>query len=422
MKDILFKFQESSPEMLLTWKDPYTEARGWLVINSLKRGAVGGGTLMKIDLEPEELLMRAKIMELKYRIVGPQIGGAQGGIKFDPDDPRKKEVLSRWYKAMGPLLKIYYSTYGGENIDLIKDIIPNTEDIGIWHPYEGILTGYYDMDQPQKINRIGQLRKGTSMILENEINIPNTKGKHKLLDIVCGYGIAESVKHYYNLCEDQLNKKKVLIQGLGINSFYTAFYLMQNGAEIKGFIHEDQLFFKPEGFTVNELELLNKSKNHTEVAIENLITVARIDELIDVISIDTLVINTPLNYLTHKYIGELSNLGLELVVCGIDNAFDNTSIYNTRIHQVDEYVSIIPSFIATIGLPRFLTLLVENNIILKEEIILNDISDTIKMVLQNIFDNNSSKYLLLKKALEAISNKKSESISSLNNSLIDVTV
>ena len=29
------------------------------------------------------------------------------GINFDPKDPRKKEVLKRWYSAVKPLLKSY---------------------------------------------------------------------------------------------------------------------------------------------------------------------------------------------------------------------------------------------------------------------------------------------------------------------------
>jgi glutamate dehydrogenase/leucine dehydrogenase len=31
------------------------------------------------------------------------IGGAKSGINFDPNDPEKKGVLQRWYKAVSPL-------------------------------------------------------------------------------------------------------------------------------------------------------------------------------------------------------------------------------------------------------------------------------------------------------------------------------
>jgi glutamate dehydrogenase/leucine dehydrogenase len=37
-------------------------------------------------------------MEVKFSVSGPA-GGAKSGINFDPNDPRKKGVLQRWYKT-----------------------------------------------------------------------------------------------------------------------------------------------------------------------------------------------------------------------------------------------------------------------------------------------------------------------------------
>ena len=44
MWELLKKFEEKQPEIVFEWKDPYTEAEGWAVINSLRGGAAGGGT------------------------------------------------------------------------------------------------------------------------------------------------------------------------------------------------------------------------------------------------------------------------------------------------------------------------------------------------------------------------------------------
>jgi glutamate dehydrogenase/leucine dehydrogenase len=65
-----------------------TGARAWLVINSLRGGAAGGGTRMRLGLDPREVIYLAKAMELKFSISGPPIGGAKTGIDFDPLDPR----------------------------------------------------------------------------------------------------------------------------------------------------------------------------------------------------------------------------------------------------------------------------------------------------------------------------------------------
>jgi hypothetical protein len=46
MKDLLAKYEAKKPEVVFEWKDPYSEAEGWVVINSLRGGAAGGGTRM----------------------------------------------------------------------------------------------------------------------------------------------------------------------------------------------------------------------------------------------------------------------------------------------------------------------------------------------------------------------------------------
>ena len=124
MKDLLKKFENKEPEIIFNWKDSETEAEGWTVINSLRGGAAGGGTRMRKGLDVNEVLSLAKTMEVKFSVSGPAIGGAKSGINFDPNDPRKKGVLQRWYKAVSPLLKSYYGTGGDLNVDEIHEVIP----------------------------------------------------------------------------------------------------------------------------------------------------------------------------------------------------------------------------------------------------------------------------------------------------------
>ena len=92
MKDLLEKFENKRPEIVFEWKDAETEAEGWVVINSLRGGAAGGGTRMRKGLDKREVESLAKTMEVKFTVAGPPIGGAKSGINFDPQDPRKGEV------------------------------------------------------------------------------------------------------------------------------------------------------------------------------------------------------------------------------------------------------------------------------------------------------------------------------------------
>jgi glutamate dehydrogenase/leucine dehydrogenase len=105
MSDFIKPFEEKTPEIVFEWSDSKTDAQGWLVINSLRGGAAGGGTRMRKGLTKHEVVSLAKTMEIKFSVSGPDIGGAKSGINFDPNDPRKKEVLERWFKAVAPILK-----------------------------------------------------------------------------------------------------------------------------------------------------------------------------------------------------------------------------------------------------------------------------------------------------------------------------
>ena len=55
MKELLEKFENKQPEIVFEWNDSETDAQGWVVINSLRGGAAGGGTRMRIGLDKREV-------------------------------------------------------------------------------------------------------------------------------------------------------------------------------------------------------------------------------------------------------------------------------------------------------------------------------------------------------------------------------
>ena len=55
MKDLLKKFENKTPEIIFQWQDSQTDAKGWVVINSLRGGAAGGGTRMRVGLDQHEV-------------------------------------------------------------------------------------------------------------------------------------------------------------------------------------------------------------------------------------------------------------------------------------------------------------------------------------------------------------------------------
>ncbi|GAL68934.1 Glu/Leu/Phe/Val dehydrogenase family protein [Jejuia pallidilutea] len=214
MKELLNKFENKDPEIVFNWKDSETEAEGWVVINSLRGGAAGGGTRMRKGLDMNEVLSLAKTMEIKFTVSGPPIGGAKSGINFDPKDPRKKEVLERWYKVVSPLLKSYYGTGGDLNVDETHEVIPITEESGVWHPQEGVFNGFFKPTEADKINRIGQLRQGVIKVIENTEFSPDVSKKYKVSDMITGFGVAEAVRHYYDIYGGSVKGKRAVFKGL----------------------------------------------------------------------------------------------------------------------------------------------------------------------------------------------------------------
>ena len=67
MKSLLEKYENKSPEIVFEWNDPQSDAVGWVVINSLRGGAAGGGTRMR-GLTKYEVLSLAKTMEVKFTV------------------------------------------------------------------------------------------------------------------------------------------------------------------------------------------------------------------------------------------------------------------------------------------------------------------------------------------------------------------
>lgn len=68
MRELLQRFEDKKPEIVFEWNDSETEARGWVVINSLRGGAAGGGTRMRVGLDRNEVESLAKTMEVKFSV------------------------------------------------------------------------------------------------------------------------------------------------------------------------------------------------------------------------------------------------------------------------------------------------------------------------------------------------------------------
>ena len=403
MKDLLKKYEDKQPEIVFNWKDPETEAEGWTVINSLRGGAAGGGTRMRKGLDFNEVLSLAKTMEVKFTVSGPSIGGAKSGINFDPNDPRKRGVLERWYKAVTPLLKHYYGTGGDLNVDADKDVIPITEDCGVWHPQEGIFNGHFKPTVADKINRIGQLRLGVIKIIENKKFSPDLSRKYTVADMLTGYGVAEAVKHYYAIYGGTIEGKKAVVQGFGNVGSAAAFYLTQLGAKVVGIIDREGGLINEKGFSIDEMSHLFLAKEGNKLVANNMIPFDEINESIWSLSAEIFVPAAASRLVSRDQVTQMISSGLEVISSGANVPFADKEIFFGPIMEyTDSQVSLLPDFISNCGIARVFAYLMEARVKLpmQDEAIFKDTSETIRKALMSTFEKNSNKKEICKTAFE----------------------
>lgn len=403
MKKLLKKYENKQPEIVFHWKDQETEAEGWTVINSLRGGAAGGGTRMRKGLDINEVLSLAKTMEVKFTVSGPAIGGAKSGINFDPNDPRKEEVLRRWYKAVSPLLKHYYGTGGDLNVDEIHEVIPMTEDCGVWHPQEGVFNGHFKPTEAEKINRIGQLRFGVIKVIEDTNYTPDLSKKFTVADMLTGYGVAEAVKHYYNIYGGSIKGKRAIVQGFGNVGSASAYYLTQLGAKVVGIIDRNGGLINESGFSLEEMKILFLEKDGNQLSAENMIPFDEINEKIWSLPAEIFVPAAASRLVTQEQVAKMASSGLEVISPGANVPFADKEIFFGSIMEfADKQVSLIPDFISNCGIARVFAYLMESRVELpmKDEAIFSDTSNTIKNALENTYKRNSSKKQICKTAFE----------------------
>jgi glutamate dehydrogenase/leucine dehydrogenase len=378
-----------------------TEAKGWTVINSLRGGAAGGGTRMRKGLDKNEVISLAKTMEIKFTVSGPAIGGAKSGIDFDPSDSRKKGVLERWYKSVSPLLKSYYGTGGDLNVDEINEVIPITENCGVWHPQEGVFNGFFQPSEADKINRIGQLRNGVIKVLENDKYSPDLNRKYTVADMITGYGVAESVKNYYNIYGGSIKGKKTIVQGFGNVGSAAAFYLSKMGAKIIGIIDRNGGLIDKEGFSHEKITQLFLHKDANKLSADKMLSFDEVNQQIWQLEADVFLPCAASRLIEKEQIDNLIRNGLEVVASGANVPFADKGIFFGPIMEyVDERISLIPDFIANCGMARVFAYFMERRVQMTDDSIFKDTSITIENAIQNTYNHNSDKKNISQAAFE----------------------
>lgn len=354
-------FLRQPAELNLAWRDAETGARGWLVINSLRGGAAGGGTRMRAAIDAREVTHLAKTMELKFALSGPPIGGAKSGIDFDPADPRKPGVLDRWYRAIAPYLQTCYGTGGDLNVDEVDEVIPCVERLGLRHPQEGIVHGHLRADGAGFGHIISRLDAGVKAAASAEFGVDGLP--LTVADLVTGYGVASAVRRFYAHAGRDLEGVRVLLEGFGNVGASCALHLARAGARILAISDAQNVLVAPDGLDASEIEsLIRRRERKLLPAADPRVVRGSARTRFWSGPADVFVCAALSGTLDERTLGRLAHAGVRVVACGANQPFREVKAGSTRVQQrADRHFSILPDVLANCGMARTFSYLMEEH-------------------------------------------------------------
>jgi glutamate dehydrogenase/leucine dehydrogenase len=352
-------FLRVPPELNVAWYDRETGARAWLVINSLRGGAAGGGTRMRLGVDPREVIYLAKAMELKFSISGPAIGGAKTGIDFDPTDSRRSDVLQRWYGAVRPILRDRYGTGGDLNVDEVLDVIPAFDRLGLQHPQEGVVRGHLRAGDGEFAAVIERLQRGVEADVEGDDAVDGMD--LTVADIITGYGVASSVRNLYERRGETLDGTRVLLEGFGNVGAAAGLFLTRYGARLVGIQDARHTFVDAAGIGPDETEDLMRRRVNKLLPEDD----PRVDSGLDRsafwgVQADVFVSAAISQSILPETLDLLQARGVNVIACGSNQPFREAKLGSTRVAQnADRRFTILADILANCGMARTFSYLME---------------------------------------------------------------
>jgi glutamate dehydrogenase/leucine dehydrogenase len=210
--------------------------------------------------------------------------------------------------------------------------------------------------------------------------------------MITGFGVAEAVRHYYDIYGGTVVGKKAVIQGFGNVGSAAAFYLADMGAKVVGIIDREGGIINKDGFTFEEIRRLFLNKDGNKLVAPNMISFAEINQKIWTIGAEIFAPCAASRLVQQSQVNQMIDSGLEVISSGANVPFaDKEIFFGPIMEDTDEKVSLIPDFIANCGMARVFAYFMEKKVQMTDEAIFLDTSETIKKAIEKIHSLNSSK-------------------------------
>lgn len=229
---------DRDPLMRVTWTDPETGKRGYLVVHSLVSGLATGGTRMRAGCTMSEVEDLARGMARKTAVFDLPVGGAKGGIDCDPKDPQARGVLRRFVEAMRPWIDAHWVT--AEDLGVPQHLIDEVfDEVGLQQSYHAAIRRAPDIEHTLRRVRAG-------------LNAP-VPGGLLLGDVVGGYGVAQSCLGVVQARAWDPEATTVAVQGVGTMGGGAAWYLHEAGLKVVAVADAAGALYHPDGLDIPTL-------------------------------------------------------------------------------------------------------------------------------------------------------------------------
>lgn len=225
------------PYLVIEWSDRESEARGWLVVDSIADEKSAGGLRMSPTVNRVEVERLAQVMSYKYRAAEAVSGGSKAGIIYDCHKEDHLDVLKRFLTAMRP--------YTFEGVTIGADLGTNPDDIRAIKKELGI--------EDRLAKSIRENPERAKKANEDLAKLREASVEGFSMDrLVTGFGVAQAADQAWKrLHGDQ--KAKVSIQGFGSVGGSCARYLQKMGYQVVAISDINGMYYNENGLDIADL-------------------------------------------------------------------------------------------------------------------------------------------------------------------------
>jgi glutamate dehydrogenase (NAD(P)+) len=336
---------------------------------------------MHTGLTRDEVVFLAKVMELKFSISGPPMGGAKSGIDFDPDDPRKRAVLRRWFRAIRPYLETCYSTAGDLNVDEVREVIPLCSEIGLLHPQQGLARGHFGLREEDLTRRLAGVRDGLGQLVAGDLGVPGLP--LPVAELVTGFGVAIAARRLLERQGRSLKDVRVLLEGFGRVGGAAALCLSRWGARIVGIIDDRNGLTSEEGLDEGAVTALLRRRVGNRLPDGEGHESSDARERFETVPADLCVCAAASGTVTAEVLDRLENQGVEGIICGANHPFDAAFPGDTALERdADARFAVVADFIANCGTAHAFAVQIERD----DPVLAAEIFDSIEMTVCSALD------------------------------------